>query len=210
LCLNFQIWKKTKNLNNLPYVIFAHEDVYEKIIEDFKDIDNLEIIKWKFEKASNEREEMLSAFIFGVADNIKTKYWMKLDCDVTPIKDYLEIPEIAFNSIITASSWGYTKVKGDDTGNKEHWLNRLDNWAENIKDFENTEKLFPEKIDGRIFKHKRITSFCEIEKTEWTKYLAKLCGDKLPVPSQDTTTWYVAKRLGKKISTFKFRKYLNQ
>jgi len=207
---NFPLWQKTENIMELPCVVFAHVKVYDEVVEYFKPYNHVRVIRWEFPIAGdNMREEMLSAFVFGVARHINSKYWMKLDCDTTPRARRLEIPPEAFSSVITASSWHYTKVKGDPGEDPRHWLNRLDDWADKIPDFKGTSRLFPENITGRRHSHKRIASFCEIEKTNWTKHLASMCGDRLPVPSQDTTTWYAAKRLDRKITTFKFRNFLS-
>jgi hypothetical protein len=208
---NFPLWQQTQNLMELPVLIFAHTDCYDEVVEFLKPYLHVEkIVKWSFPNANgNMREEMLSAFVFGTAKHVRTKYWMKLDCDTTPHKQKVNFPEETFKSVITASSWGYTKMKGDPEGEGgKHWLNKLDDWADGLKDFEGTERLFPDKIEGRRHSHRRIASFCEIEKKNWTKHLAAMCGDRLPVPSQDTVTWYAAKRLGRKITTHKFRKYL--
>ncbi|MFW5794619.1 MAG: hypothetical protein ACOCV1_03955 [Bacillota bacterium] len=207
---HFPMWMKTENLMELPYIIFAHQDCYDKICQFLAPYKNIKkIIKWEFPNASNMREEMLSSFVFGAAEHVDTEYWMKLDCDCTPIADKIEIPDEAFESVITAKKWHYTKVKSDESGENKHWLNRLDDWADSLDDFKGTERMFPENIEGRRYRHRRICSFCEIEKTNWTKHLANMCGNKLPVPSQDTTTWYAAKRLGKrKITEYNFKKYL--
>ena len=207
--LNFPKWQQTENIMEYPFVIFAHTSCIGDVKEFLNKYKNVKIVEWSFTVASNMREEMLSCFVFGVAKNIETKYWMKLDCDTEPIKNKLELPEDAFKSTITASSCSYTKVKGDDSNNTKHWLNRLDDWADSLPEFKGTKRTFPDNIQGRVFQHKRIASFCEIEETEWTKKLANMCGDRLPVPSQDTVTWYAANRLGKRITTFRFRDYLS-
>lgn len=207
---NFPLWQKTENIMELSCVIFAHKEVYDEAVEYFKPWNHVTVHRWEFPIAGdNMREEMLSAFVFGVAKHVNTKYWMKLDCDTTPTRQKLEIPEDAFRSAITASSWHYTKVKGDPSDDPRHWLVRLDDWADGLDDFKGTERMFPEKIEGRRHRHRRIASFCEIEKTNWTKHLASMCKDRLPVPSQDTTTWYAATRLGRKISVYKFRRFLS-
>jgi len=206
---HFPMWMKIRGIMEYQFIVFAHTDCYQEIVEFLKPYNNIEkIVKWEFPIASNMREEMLSAFVFGIKPNVKTKYWMKLDCDCTPLSDELVIPSEAFNSHITATKWHYTKVKGDDSGNDGHWLNRLDDWADSLPDFKGTKRMFPENIEGRRYRHRRICSFCEIEKTAWTKHLAKMCGERLPVPSQDTTTWYAASRLGRTITEYNFRKYL--
>jgi len=207
---HFPLWMKTENIMELPFIIFAHKDCYQKVKEFLCPYKNIqEIISWEFPVASNMREEMLSAFVFGTAKYVKTKYWMKLDCDCVPIADKLEIPPEAFSSVITAPKWHYTKMKGDENTTR-HWLNRLDDWADALPDFKGTNKLFPDNIKENRYKHHRICSFCEIEKTDWTRHLAAMCGKRLPVPSQDTTTWYAVTRLGKrKITEHNFRKYLS-
>lgn len=207
---HFPMWMQVENIMEMPFIIFAHEDCYDEVVAFLEPYRNIEkIVKWTFPIAANMREEMLSSFVFGTAQHVTTKYWMKLDCDCTPAEDKLEIPSEAFSSVITAPKWHYTKMKGDETGEARHWLNRLDDWADSLPDFAGTERLFPDNIEGRRYRHRRICSFCEIEKTNWTKHLASMCGERLPVPSQDTTTWFAAKRLGKrKITEFNFRKYM--
>lgn len=206
---HFPMWMRTENLMEMPFIIFAHKDCYDDIAQFLEPYKNIEkIVKWEFPVAANMREEMLSAFVFGTSKHVRTKYWMKLDCDCKPAGDKVIIPPEAFSSVITAPKWHYTKMKGDETGNEKHWLNRLDDWADSIKDFAGTARLFPEGIKGRRYRHRRICSFCEIEKTTWTQHLAAMCGNRLPVPSQDTTTWYAATRIKRKITEFDFRKYL--
>jgi hypothetical protein len=208
---NFPLWMGMENVMELPFIIFAHTECYDDVVDFVKDYDRMKVIKWEFPIAGdNMREEMLSSFVFGTAKHVGTKYWMKLDCDCTPKADKLEFHEDTFKSVITATGWHYTKMKGDpNSENGKHWLNKLDDWADGLPDFKGTNRLFPENIEGRRHSHKRICSFCEVEKTMWTKHLASMCGDRLPIPSQDTVTWYAAERLGRKITKFKFRNYLN-
>jgi len=215
----FPKWQVTEGLMEHPYIIFAHDDCLEEARSFLSKWNNVKIIPWRFPKAEgNVREEMLSAFVFGTAEHVKTKYWMKLDGDTTPKSHLVEIPDFAFNSVITAPKWHYTKCKGDpnydieDPDKNKHWLNRLDDWADSLPDFAKTKRLFKDNIEGRRHGHRRICSFAEVEKTAWTTHLADMCmrtGGRLPVPSQDTTTWYAAKRLGRKISEWNFRRDLN-
>ena len=207
---NFPKWQKIEGLMEYPYIIFAHEDCYDDVKDYFKNYKRVNVIKWSFKNADSTREEMLSAFVFGVAKNVKTPYWMKLDCDTYPVNSNITkvpIPDSSFKNQITSNKWGYTKIKSDDK-NDRHWLNILDDWADNISYFNGTNRLFSHEITEKKYKHSRIISYIEIEKTNWTKFLSEICGDKLPIPSQDTLTWYCAKRLNKKIEFYPFKKYL--
>jgi hypothetical protein len=213
-CSNFPLWKKTKNLMEHPMIVFSHTDCIDRVKQFLKGHKNITIHKWEKPDAESVREEMLSVFVFGTASKVKTKYWMKLDCDSTPTSDTFEFHADTFKSVITADPWHYTKCKGDPNyvaEESKHWLKQLDDWADGLEDFKGTEPLFSMDIPGRTHKHQRIRSFCEVEKTAWTKHLADMCkrtGGRLPIPSQDTTTWYAATRLGRKITRHRFRKYL--
>jgi hypothetical protein len=107
---------------------------------------------------------------------------------------------------ITADPWHYTKVKGDDSGGP-HWLNRLDAWWAKLPGVEDRAPLFP-GIEGRRHMHKRLRSFAWIERTDFTRRCAALYGDRLPIPSHDTSQWYVAARLGEVMCPFHFRRYI--
>jgi hypothetical protein len=213
-CSNFKLWKKTENLLESPMLVFAHKDCIKSVREFLAPYPSVTIREWSMPKAKSMREEMLSAFVFGTASHVKTKYWMKLDCDATPARSKLEFHADTFKSVITADPWHYTKCKGDPDyvlGESPHWLKQLDEWANGLSDFNGTSPVFNIPINGRTHKHGRIRSFCEVEKTAWTKHLADMCnrtGGRLPVPSQDTTTWYAANRLNRKITRHKFRRYL--
>jgi len=218
---NYPLWMKTKYIGQLPMMIFVHDDcwhdeVWEKIVKEGNN--DITLRPWAFPKAATSREEMISAFVFGVGVFVKTKYWIKLDCDCTPKSENLHIPPEAWRSTLTAKAWGYTKVKGDPQFEEDgiHWLKRLDEWANALPDFKDTEPLFADvEIEGARHGHKRICTFFAIEKTAWTKHLLDMCmrseirPGMLPVPSQDTTTWYAITRLGGKrnVHTYDFRKY---
>jgi len=133
---------------------------------------------------------MLSAFVFGAAEHVKTPVWMKLDADCTPVQKTFQWPAYASYGIL-GHKCGYTKTKGQ-ANPPSHFLNQLDEWwrAETGE-----EPIFP-LIDGSRHRHKRIASFCWIEKTEHTRWMAEAFGDRLPVPSQDTCSWYCAVRRG--------------
>lgn len=203
---HFSALKNMRGLSKSQFVIFClGVPPTNEIFRPLWDLENLDLIGWMPPRPKlppmNNREFAFSTFVFGVAQHIKTPYWMKLDGDARPVAPKLIWPDYTGHTI-TGDAWWYTKVKGDDT--KVHWLNTLDDWW---KEKTGQPPLF-QKIDGRYYKHNRLRSYCWIEKLEFTKKLAELCGHRLPIPSHDTTAWYVATRLGEPMQAYPFRKYI--
>ncbi|SRR6266404_2167786 len=139
---------------------------------------------------------VLAAFVFGVADHVRTPHWMKLDADAAPVRSWWEWPNYEDYTIVS-HAWGFTRMKGD-RGASRHWFNRLDDM------FRPSDPFFPETFDpirDRV-RHtgerdgvpKRFNSYCHIEKTEFTRRIANYLRDnnssRLPIPSQDTISWY--------------------
>lgn len=197
---NFPKWLQTIGLREQNYLIFAHTDCYQQIKELYP---RFKVVEWSWPIAGNNvREEMLSAFVFGTSVWVKTKFWMKLDCDCTPKASFVW-PDYG-NYTICAHAWRFTKQKGDPDMST-HWLNRLDSWFGDVPIFK--DKFDP--IKDRRVGHKRFCTFCCIEKTDFTRRLAKKCGDRLPIPSQDTTSWYAAERWSEKVLRMNFKEYLS-
>jgi hypothetical protein len=207
---NFPKWLKTEGIYEHPIKCFVHGIDLDSPDLDFMR-DRVELIEWDFPKAHNMRERMLSAFVFGAAKEVKTKWWIKLDCDTTPkdecFSDFtykLDMPKEAWDKDIAGHRCGYTKSK---QGYKDkHFLNLLDEWWH-----EKTGKapIFPENIPLKErHGHKRIASFICLQKTKFTRKCAALCSDTgvLPVPSQDTFAWYVCERTSKKWLRCNFKK----
>ena len=215
---NLPEWRKMDIIKYLPLVIFVHEDCWhDEYWESHKKQwdGDIRLVKWTYPIAKSHKEEMFSAFIFGVAKEITTRYWIKLDADATPKGEHLNIPAEAWESTVTGHSWNYTKVKHDTQYALDgiHWLNRLDLWANNIKDFKGTKALFlGKKISGAKHNHKRIAGFFQVEKRKFTQHLAKILeenGGRMPIPSHDTLVWYVVTRLanGRTVLRYNFRRY---
>jgi hypothetical protein len=208
---NWKLWQNVEPIKHMKKIVFADSKCIDFVITE---VDNsTRVITWPNSSDLSDKEHMLSAFVFGVAKNVKTRYWIKMDCDVTPKCDKIEIPEEAWDATLTASPWGYTKIKHDPIYEKNgiHWLHLLDWWADKLPDFNKTKPLFSGlKIEQPKHRHKRICTFFSIEKTAFTKHLARMCGGKMPIPSQDTLVWYVITRLGgkRRIVKHNFRQYL--
>ena len=208
---NFDLWLKTEGIFEHPMILFVHG-----IPESDKRLDFIRhrarIINWDMPDAANERELMLSAFVFGTAEHVTTRWWLKLDADATPkpeiYKGYsyrFKIPAEGWDKDIYGHRWGYTKSKG--RYKKEHFLNILDTWWKKLT---GEDPIFPANLPLRErVSHKRLASFVCLHKTAFTKYCADLCSEnRLPVPSHDTFMWYVAER-SKKHSwgTFNAKRY---
>ena len=202
---HFPKWQTHEGLREQKFIIFYNNlGRRQKRSEFWKSLETsggVTLIPWEFEPAGdNIRERMLTAFVLGVAKYVKTSYWMKLDCDVRIKDDAPPFTWLSYkNYDIVAHKWGYTKVKGDPDA-KTHWLNTLDTWwSTHNKDAQN---IFTEIYDPKKQKrvgHRRFCTFGAIEKTAHTKHIAKLAGERLPIPSQDTTSWYVAEQMKLKV-----------
>ena len=196
---NFPIWQQTEGMMEYEFVVLWKGGIDTP--DPLMGRRNVTWCDWEFSVADNEREEMLSAFVFGTADCIKKLHWFKVDADTTPKGDKLTITDEMFDYGIVGHKWGYTKIKADDR-NEKHWLNVLDEWW---KEKTGEEPIFPQ-IEGRTHRHERVASFCQLQTTEFTKYVAKLCGERMPIPSHDTLYWYIATRCGIPIMRHNFKK----
>ena len=208
---NFDLWKKTLGICEHPMILFVHGIPAGDRRLDF--IRNrARIIEWDMPDAANERELMLSAFVFGTAKYVTTRWWLKLDADATPKPEAYEkyayhfrLPDDSWDKDIYGHKWRYTKSKG--YYRNEHFLNILDTWWKKLT---GEDPIFPANLPLRErVSHKRLASFVCLHKTAFTKYCADLCSEnRLPVPSHDTFMWYVAER-SKKHSwgTFNAKRY---
>jgi len=213
---NFPIWGTVDLIADIKSVIvFAHKDCIVEIEKLLGECASVDVIEWSFPKAESEREEMLTAFVHGVAEHVKTKWWIKLDCDTKPKSIHAKLPDDWQSHTMCGHKWGYTKIKSDpkwEKGLTEHWLNRLDSWADCLEDFKGTNHLFDKKITTARHGHSRTCSFFAIEKTGWTRHLSQMCnktGGRMPVPSQDTLTWYGITRMGggRTVLPYNFKRY---
>jgi hypothetical protein len=190
-------------LSNQQWIIFVNRmRLRDKRLKFLSGNPNVKLIKWKHQlSGDNIRERMLSAFVYGTAEHVHTEYWMKLDADSTPKRAW-EWPEYS-KHVITGHRCGYTVSKaGNEPG---HFLNLLDR-------HKGGEPVYPPNISVKRYGHKRLASYCWIEKTSFTRELAAWCGDKLPVPSHDTTACYYAQnvlgmRIGEEMNRMNMKRY---
>lgn len=196
---NIERWMQTPGLREQKFIVFVNGF---KNARDRKFLErkNFTVIRWEYPHESTPRETMLASFVLGAARHVKTPYWLKLDADTAPKQDRFEWPKYDDQTIVS-HRWGYTKMKGD-ANPSEHWFNRLD------KIFANGSPMFKTQLDVKSdfqVSHRpgnkfgipmRFGSFCHIEKTAFTKRMADVikekCAGRLPIPSQDTLSWYCA------------------
>ena len=208
---NLPLWMKMDNLGSQNFIVFSvNMDLHDMTLDFAREYPNVKVLPW-FYQGIGPRENAFSAFVFGTAQYVQTDYWMKLDADATPIVGVFDWPEYK-PYMVVSSPWGYTYSKGVPDP-KAHVLNQLDDWYRQRVD-PAAEPLFPLIPDPMTrFRHKRIASFCCIERTEVTRELARLCTvdgvEKLPVPSHDTTVGYfVLRKYGEAaIKKVRFKRY---
>lgn len=193
---NYGSWRSMLNMDSYPLIVF-YSEVTEDEVRRVVSSEKATFIQWGVE-ADSQREKMLSAFVFGAAEHVKTPFWAKLDADVHAGKQegrcLTLLEDDWYEQDVVGHRWGFTRPKGGHW--PKHWLNTLDEWWESRT---GEKPLFPQLEPGARFSHKRISSFLCFHRTEKVKELAEMCGGKLPVPSHDTVLWYVAHRLGWKM-----------
>lgn len=195
---NWSKWMITEGLMDSDFVVIVKGIQRERLSFLHSGV---KIIEWEMKNAKSEREEMLNAFVFGVIGKIETPFWFKIDCDTKPKGKKFTVYKEFFDFDIVGHKCGYTRTKED--GATKHFLNTLDDWW---KEKTNEEPLFPPNIPiNERYGHKRVASFIQLHRTSFIEEVAKICKNKLPIPSQDTVTWYVAYRLGKKILRCNFK-----
>ena len=192
LRLTFANWRKYKGIDKYPVIVFVHGmDIEEDPRLEFLRLPNVDMIEWSMPEADNHREEMLSAFVFGTAENVKTDYWLKIDADSYATDNRPFITDAMKQYAFCGHKWGYSRpdhIKTLDTWAKGHWKRKLR---------KATPMIDEGRIEGRRFYHnvKRTISFIQLHKTKFTKFCVKLLRErKLPAPTQDTYMFYVANR----------------
>jgi len=203
LQITYPNWVKYKKIDKFPMIVYINglkDGIKNSELNFLKNHPNIRIIEWDFPLAQSQREKMLSAFIYGVARDVKTKYWIKIDADAFCSTDKDLVEEEMKDYDIYGHKWGYTKPYC--------WIEDLDVWANKLPIFKNTKTIFdPKNISGRKYCHRRIASYVQFHKSEFVRKAAEIAGERLPVPSHDTYLWYVAERLGFKWKRHNFKRF---
>jgi len=189
----FPNWRKYKHIDKHPVIVYVHGmDIETDTRLEFLRLPNVKMINWSKEKdldgVTNHREEMLSAFVFGPARDVKTDYWMKLDADSYATDDRPFITEKMKQYSFCGHRWGYSRpnhITALDEWAKGHWRSKLK---------KATPMITEGRVDGRRFFHnvKRTISFVQLHRTKFSKFCVKLLRERrLPAPTQDTFMFFV-------------------
>jgi hypothetical protein len=187
----FPNWRKYKNIDKYPVIVFVHGIPEGDSRLDFLRLSNVRIIPWAMDNVESHREEMLSAFVFGTAEHVKTTYWLKLDADSYATDDRPFIDDSMKQYDFCGHRWGYSRP--------DH-IKKLDEWAKKHgkPKLKNARPMFEDgKVQGNRFYHKtkRTISYIQLHKTKFTRFCVKLLDERrLPAPTQDTFMFYVANR----------------
>jgi hypothetical protein len=173
--------------------------IYDKTQIRMKDLSlfdghDVRFVPWDMDGVC-QREKMLTSFIVVPPAEVTTKWYLKLDVDAIAtapgewIKDEWFEPQNGKNPVYISHGWSFSKPA--------NVLQTLDEWGDTIEPLKFHQRLnIPFKSTSDRVMSKRIISWCFFGNTEWTKFISKLCGNKLPVASQDTVMYYCATRLG--------------
>jgi len=185
-------WKRHKpSLFMRPWVVFWHKELADneayKAWNAIREAGAAYIYPVASSFNGTRREVMLAEFVH-VSRKVETPYYLKLDTDLvaTGDDDWLRtLPQR--EAVMTAARWGYTKPAS--------MLEVLDNWSQTVPVLQNF--LAPKReYYGEIAKSNRITSYWHLIHANFARMVSAMTGPKLPVPSQDTTMWYIAERMG--------------
>jgi hypothetical protein len=203
-----------------PWCVFYDRDelTNDTILADVPESSGLDIhwFPWPSQpdRYASQRAKMLAGFVHVPRYAVKTKYWMKIDTDAVAVPSrgkWFDEKWFHGGTVIAAPSWGYTKAKGDNRSAAE--------WAEALEAFGDEMLVdcprlnLAANISGtNKITRKRFCSWLSFYETKFTTLCAELCemhcGDEqIPVPSQDTTHWYIAERAGLPYKTVNMKRH---
>lgn len=191
LRVTFPNWRKYKNIDGHPVIVFVNGIPLDDTRLDFLRLPNVRLIEWDMPEISDHREKMLSAFVFGTAEHVKTDYWLKLDSDSFATNDKPLFNDEMKQYAFCGHKWNYSRpdhIKKLDEWAKSHWKRKLRLAKPMIEEG---------KAEGHRFYHnkKRTISYIQLHKTRFTQFCVKLLKERrLPVPSQDTFMFFVCDR----------------
>ena len=211
----FPNWRKYKGIDEFPVIVFVHGITLDDNRLDFLKLPNVKIIEWDMPYVEDHREKMLSAFVFGTAEYVKTDYWLKLDAD-SYATDYRPLYDESYKEYaFCGHRWGYSRpdhIQKLDEWAKGHWRSKLRKAPPMIEEG---------RLDGRRFYHnkKRTISFIQLHKSKFTRFCVSLIKEdengnkRLPAPTQDTFMFYVCDRFDPQfigVANFKKKHGFNQ
>ncbi len=194
LRVSWPTWKRHKAEIVANPLLVIYDDSQVKLDElSFLDHEDTSYCKWPPEdKFDTQREKMLSAFVHVPPREVRTAWWLKLDCDALahhsePWIDPQWFEGSPLNSFI-GSRWGYTKPA--------HQMSLLDVWADMVSGLSCYPPLdLPYNPDGGTLRHRRLASWVCFFNTDWSRLASDYAEfPTIPVPSEDGYHFYVAER----------------
>jgi hypothetical protein len=174
----------------------AECSVNELAIHSIIDNPNVRMLPWRMDNAESQRERMLTSFVKAAGQEVKTKWYLKLDTDIVASSTGAWLETGWFRTdddgrlpAFISSPWGYSKPADA--------IEKLDNWADGVDGLARFPRLdIPFDPRKERVRHSRIASWCFFGNTEWTQEVASYAKGRLPVPSHDTFLFYCAARRG--------------
>jgi len=214
-----QTWRKNRpEMWTNPMLIFADTSLrgesigwWARKLHQACDHPALRVVGWPDVKPlpgqpdASQRHRMLSVFVYGVAEEVKTAYFLKIDTDTLCIKSENRWHENWWNEtnpfVFVTSAWGYSK-------SIDRW-HRLKAWGATVPQLRDLPEVEGEEnpLKDHV-RHGRIISFFFWGQTEFMRELEKLApGPLMPIDSQDGFVWYCAKRLGRRFAAVRIKKF---
>ena len=190
-------WKRFRpEVFSQPMVVL-HDCALPAAEMAFIDHPNVEFVAVPEMPNATQRERMLTAFIMLVPWLVKTPWFAKIDADVVARRNdpgWCSDDRAAPNEkgqvpVFVASGWNYTRPS-NAIALCDAWGSTVDG----VKEFP-AMNLPYDPAAKRVSTPGRIASYVYLGRTDWHQWIAGLCR-RLPIPSQDTYAWYVAKRRG--------------
>lgn len=213
-------WKKNRPIIwQWPWIVFYdHTQITrQKVVELAEAMDcpsPTMFVEWSPAgvQYASQREKMLTGHVFVPAQHCRTRYHCKLDTDALAFAHEAAWPDPKWfenQPAIIAPHWGYTKG--------QNWLGMLEDWGEQafemLKEYPKLGcRDWPNFDPGKKrVGHSRWCSWNSFYQTSFTSLVANTCAQtlgpyKLPVPSQDTTMWYVGERMKFPVVTPKMKR----
>ena len=230
LLISYRTWQKHRpEMWRMPWLVFydwsqpngLHGDDVRHVIRHQLGLRNAHILRWPnplnsdYPLYANQREKMLSGFVWVPPRHIETRWFVKIDTDVIalrpmPMHDWLKAEWLAaYNKegdhyCWIGSPWGYTKPA--------HQPYDFDNWADTVSGLKDFPRLnIPWDSHCKRCPHPRMCSWLFFCNTDWSRmalqYVKQSCGyGRIPVPSQDGYHFLVAERRGDKYLRYKMKK----
>jgi hypothetical protein len=193
----FQAWLELRGINKQRFLVFINDSKLAQKLHFLNNHRNVKVVHWNYiKRLGNSEDFKFSAFIFGVAKHIKTAYWMKLNIDNAPRRNWWEWPDYITHSI-TGHSWCFSYVK-NGTDSLQGDIQNPD------KSFSSKQPYFKRIIDPMehwinccpTISHDLPTPdpFCHIEQTDFTRRIAFFLKQKnkkeRPTMLQGMIDWY--------------------